>query len=179
MNTLAVMCIALHSTSPSCTPLRATTSATWSVMLMNSVFARVVKVKYSVCAFIGLSSGRKSEASRRLLLPDAEQVRLPADVEAAVRHGGRCTDRLLDRTRAQQFELRRRLEDVHPAVLAQGVDLAVDQHRRGGHRTAKGLAPDPLPRLRDMAGGEAPVVDAVDVLAMDQQARHVGEVSLV
>ena len=52
MNTLAVMCMALQSTSPSWIPLLRTISSTWRVMLMKSIRAGTLKVRYSVCDFM-------------------------------------------------------------------------------------------------------------------------------
>ena len=52
MNTLAVMCMALQRTSPSWIPLLRTISSTWRVMLMKSIRAGTLKVRYSVCDFM-------------------------------------------------------------------------------------------------------------------------------
>ena len=62
MKTLAVMCIVLTSTRPSCTPLLRTASSTCGVMFRNAIFDGMLNVRYSVCDFM--------LASRRCYLLD-------------------------------------------------------------------------------------------------------------
>ena len=52
MKTLAVMCIALTSTSPSCTPLLRTASSTCGVMFTKAIFEGMLNVRYSVWDFM-------------------------------------------------------------------------------------------------------------------------------
>ena len=52
MNTLAVMCMALHSSSPSCTPLLRTMSSTCGVIFTKTIRAGTLNVRYSVRLFM-------------------------------------------------------------------------------------------------------------------------------
>ena len=63
MKTLAVMCMALQSTSPSCTPLFLTISSTCGVMFTKSIRAGTLNVRYSVCDFMAEESVKAGAAS--------------------------------------------------------------------------------------------------------------------
>src|SRR5262245_36606199 len=61
MKTLLVMCIVFTRHNPSCTPLCRTASSTSVVILMNSIFEGILKVRYLVRDFTGFSSSDENK----------------------------------------------------------------------------------------------------------------------
>src|SRR5262249_54679254 len=64
MKTLEVMCIELHRTIPSVTPLLRTASATCGVMLTNAILEGTLSVRYSVWDFMRSSCRQWPDPSR-------------------------------------------------------------------------------------------------------------------
>src|SRR5262249_36128020 len=108
-------------------------------------------------------------------LADANQVRLAAVVEMIVGDGRAGHHLLAEHIFGQELESRRRGEHVEFAFLVGGVDVAVDQHRRGGEIAAEVFTPDLFARLAVVANGLLFVLDPVEVTPRKQEGWHVGQ----
>src|SRR5262249_24446440 len=125
MKTLAVMCMALQRTNPSWTPLLRTISSTWRVMLMKSIRAGTLKVRYSVCDFM-VSEGL-------LQVPKPTAPEFPGE---SVGDFARRRERKIPLRGWIVSVYLARLDEVDPAVE---LELALLQRRRDRREGAKVL----------------------------------------